>query len=92
VAPFFAALRKDFPSTLALHAFAEAVFFVTAAHMGLKRTFRQRTFSSIFAGWPVLAAESAHRMPFADPSELRSVFDPRSRVKEPSRVEWFNGR
>jgi hypothetical protein len=50
VAPFFAALRKDFPSTLALHAFAEAVFFVTAAHMGLKRTFRQRSFSSIFAG------------------------------------------
>jgi hypothetical protein len=82
VAPFFAALRKDFPSTLALHAFAEAVFFVTAAHMGLKRTFRQRSFSSIFAGWPVLAAESAHRMPLADASELRSVFDRRSTVKE----------
>jgi len=84
VAPFFAALRKDFPSTLALHAFAEAVFFVTAAHMGLKRTFRQRSFSSIFAGWPVLAAESAHRMPLADASELRSVFDRRSTVKEAS--------
>jgi hypothetical protein len=82
VAPFFAALRKDFPSTLALHPFAEAVFFVTAAHMGLKRTFRQRSFSSIFAGWLVLAAESAHRMPLADPSELRSVFDRRSTVKE----------
>ena len=85
MAPFFAALRKDFPSTLTLHAFAEAVFFVTAAHMGLKRTFRQRSFSSIFAGWPVLAAESAHRMPFADPSELRSVFDRRSTVKEAGR-------
>ena len=80
MAPFFAALRKDFPSTLALHPFAEAVFFVTAAHMGLKRTFRQRSFSSIFAGWLVLAAESAHRMPLADPSELRSVFDRRSMV------------
>ena len=80
VAPFFAALRKDFPSTLTLHAFAEAVLLVTAAHMGLKRTFRQRSFSSIFAGWPVLAAESAHRMPLADASELRSVFDPRSTV------------
>jgi hypothetical protein len=54
--------------------------------MGLKRTFRQRSFSSIFAGWPVLAAESAHRMPFADPSELRSVFDRRSTVKEARRV------
>jgi len=92
VAPFFAALRKDFPSTLALHAFAEAVFFVTAAHMGLKRTFRQRSFSSIFAGWPVLAAESVHRKPLADPSELRSVFDRRSTVKECGRVEWFNRR
>jgi hypothetical protein len=80
VASFFAALRKDFPSTLALHAFAEPVLFVTAAHMGLKRTFRQRSFSSIFAGWPVLAAESAHRMPLADASELRSVFDRRSTV------------
>jgi hypothetical protein len=80
VASFFAALRKDFPSTLALHAFSEAVFFVTAANMGLKRTFRQRSFSSIFAGWPVLAAESAHRMPLADASELCSVFDPRSTV------------
>jgi len=46
VASFFAALRKDLPSTLALHACAEAVFLVTAAHMGLKRTFRQRSLSS----------------------------------------------
>ena len=46
VASFFAALRKDLPSTLALHSCAEAVFLVTAAHMGLKRTFRQRSLSS----------------------------------------------
>src|ERR1019366_6331809 len=46
VAPFFSALCKDFASTLALHAFAEAVLLMTAAHMGLKRTFRQRSFSS----------------------------------------------
>jgi hypothetical protein len=75
VASFFAALRKDLASTLTLHAFAEAVFLVTAAHMGLKRTFRQRSLSSVFAGWPaaadgpVLAAESVHWMPLADPSE-----------------------
>ena len=47
VAPFLAALRKDFPSTLALHACAEAVFLVTAAHMRLKSAFRQRTISLI---------------------------------------------
>src|SRR5580658_309453 len=82
VASFFAALRKDFPSTLTLHAFAEAVFLVTAAHMGLKRTFRQRILSSIFAVWPALAAELAHRMPLADPSEFPSVCDRRSTVKE----------
>ncbi len=46
MASFFAALRKDFPSTLALHACAEAVLLMTAAHMGLKRTFRQRFLSS----------------------------------------------
>jgi hypothetical protein len=59
----FAASGKDFPATLALHAFAEAVFFVTTAHMGLKRTFRQRILSSIFAGCAASAAELAHRMP-----------------------------
>ncbi len=82
MASFFAALRKDLPSTLAFHAFAEAVFFVTAAHMGLKRTFRQRSFSSVFAGGPVLVAESAHQMPLADPSELCSVCDRCKTVKE----------
>jgi hypothetical protein len=46
VAPFLASLRKDSTSTWALHACAEAVLFVTAAHMGLKSTFRQRWFSS----------------------------------------------
>jgi hypothetical protein len=82
VASLFAALRKDFPSTLTLHAFAEAVLLVTAAHMGLKRTFRQRILSSIFAVWPALAAELAHRMPLADLSEFPSVCDHRSTVKE----------
>jgi hypothetical protein len=43
----FAALRKDFPSTLALHATAETVLLMTAAHMRLKGTFRQGSFSSI---------------------------------------------
>jgi hypothetical protein len=46
VASFFSALRKYFASTLALHAFAEAVLLMTAAYMGLKRAFRQRSFSS----------------------------------------------
>jgi len=46
VAPFLAAFRKDFPSTRALHACAETVLLMTAAHMGLKSTFRQRWLSS----------------------------------------------
>jgi hypothetical protein len=46
VAPLFAALRKNFAATLAFHACAEAVLFVTGAHMGLKGSFRQRFFSS----------------------------------------------
>ncbi len=47
VAPFFAASRKDFSSTLGFHARAEAVRFVAAAHFGLKRAFRQCVFSSL---------------------------------------------
>jgi hypothetical protein len=46
VAPFLAALRKDLPSTLALHSCAEPMFFVARAHMGLKSAFRQRILSS----------------------------------------------
>lgn len=46
VTPLFAALRKNFAATLALHACAEAVLFVTGAHMGLKGSFRQRLLSS----------------------------------------------
>jgi len=46
VASFAAALCKNFASTLAFHACAEAVLLVTAAHMGLKGAFRQRSFSS----------------------------------------------
>ena len=56
VAPFLAALRKDFPSTLALHACAEAVLLVSAAHMRLKSTFRQLTLSCNFSISPCILA------------------------------------
>src|ERR1700722_2795012 len=46
VAPLLATLGQNFPSTLTLHALAKAVLLVTAAHMRLKRAFRQRSFSS----------------------------------------------
>lgn len=46
VASFFSALRKYFASTLALHALAESMLLMTAAYVGLKRAFRQRSFSS----------------------------------------------
>ena len=42
VTPFLAALRKDFPSTLALHACAIPMLFMTGAHVGLISAFRQR--------------------------------------------------
>ena len=47
MASFFAALRKNLSPALALHACAKPVLLVTAAHMGLKRTFRQRSLSSL---------------------------------------------
>lgn len=50
VASLLAALRKDFPSTLALHSRAEPVLLVAGAHVGLICAFRQRSLSS--AGWP----------------------------------------
>jgi hypothetical protein len=46
VAPLFAALRKNFAATLALHACAEPVLLMPGAYMGLKGSFRQRFFSS----------------------------------------------
>jgi hypothetical protein len=46
VASLFSALRKYFASTLALHALAESMLLMTAAYVGLKRAFRQRSFSS----------------------------------------------
>lgn len=46
MAPFLAALRKDFSSPGALHACAKAVLFMTASHMWLIRPLRQRCFSS----------------------------------------------
>jgi hypothetical protein len=48
VAPLLAAGCKYFPSTLALHSCAEPVLLVSAAHMRLKRSFRQRSLSSAF--------------------------------------------
>lgn len=62
VASFPAASRKHLFPTLAFHTCAEAVFLVSGPHMGLKRAFRQRSISSIFAGWPVLAANSVRRI------------------------------
>jgi hypothetical protein len=46
MASLFAASRKDLLATFALHACAEAMLLVTAAHMGLKGTFRQRSLLS----------------------------------------------
>lgn len=46
VASLFSALRKYFASTLAFHALAKSMFLMTAAYVGLKRAFRQRSFSS----------------------------------------------
>ena len=48
VAPLLPAGCKYFPSTLALHSCAESVLLMSAAHMRLKRPFRQRSFSSAF--------------------------------------------
>ena len=48
VAPLLAAGCKYFPSTLALHSCAEPVLLMSAAHMRLKRPFRQRSLSSAF--------------------------------------------
>ena len=65
VTSLFAALCKDFPSTLALHTCAETVLFMTAAHMRLKSTFRQE--SSPLSGlyycplFSVLCAERGRR-------------------------------
>jgi hypothetical protein len=43
VAPLPATRRKDSPPAFGFHARAEAVRFVAAAHLGLKRTLGQRT-------------------------------------------------
>lgn len=45
VTPFFATCCKDFSAAYGLHAAAEAVFFMTAPHMRLKCTLRQRWLS-----------------------------------------------
>jgi hypothetical protein len=41
MAPLFAALRKNSLAALGLHSCAEPMLLVTAAHMRLKRPFRQ---------------------------------------------------
>jgi len=51
MASLLAALCENLSSTFALHACAEAVLFVTAAHMWLIRPFRQGYFSSISLGF-----------------------------------------
>jgi hypothetical protein len=114
VASFFSALGKNLPSARALHACAEAVFLVTAAHMGLKRAFRQRSFLL----WLMLRAPSTQNFSFGfaaasrpsptapgedrsqqpaqsanrsahtrDPSELVSVCDRRTTVKEGAELD-----
>jgi hypothetical protein len=50
MASLFAASRKDLLAALGLHACAEAMLFVSAAHMGLKSTFRQLNLSSVRSG------------------------------------------
>jgi hypothetical protein len=80
VASLLAALREYFASTLTLHACTEAVLLVAGAHVRLICAFRHRSLSS--AGWPLSAADCAHRRRFAASSELPSVCDRRSTVKE----------
>jgi hypothetical protein len=102
VAPFLAALRKDFPSTLALHPCAEAMLLMTAAHVRLKSAFRQRVRSLIMtislAPAPVnRACHHASCKPLQiarAKAETASVVEPRSTVKEPlaiAAVQTFGG-
>jgi hypothetical protein len=66
----FAALRKDLPSTLALHALTKAVLFVTAAHMRLKSAFRQESsplsWAQTIARLSLFSAQSVARGPDAE--------------------------
>jgi hypothetical protein len=86
VAPFFAALRKNFSSTRAFHARAEAVLFVARADVGLKGAFWQLDFSS--APWgPGSAACCALQMRIRDPNGTGSLVEHRGRVKKcPARI------
>ncbi len=101
VAPFPAALRKDFSSTLALHACAEAVLLMAAAHMRLKRAFRQRSFSSASilvcsvargcrSGFSPSRRISSHvpakQSQIADLGETVSLVDPQGTVKEGAKM------
>jgi hypothetical protein len=93
VAPFFPACGKDFSSTLGLHAFAEAVFLVTAAHMRLISAFRQRKSPLNFSARSLIRSAPESWGPkraialrlrrsctirrIAHPDETRSLDDPR---------------
>lgn len=68
VASFFAASRKDLPSTLGLHACAKAMLLMAAPHTGLIGAFRQRT-----------APQPAK----AHTGETASLVEPRRPVKKP---------
>ena len=74
VAPFLASLRKHSTSTRALHACAEAVLLMTAAHMGLKSTFRQRWFSSRSRCSCARGAQASANSP--SPAQRPSVLSP----------------
>ena len=78
VAPLPAARRKNSPPAFGFHACAESVRLVAAAHLGLKRPFRQRTVSSL--GFGARASRSAP----SDVSETASVIAASDRVKESS--------
>ena len=81
VAPLLATLGQYFPSTLALHALAEAVLLVTAAHMRLKRAFRQRSFSSALG---LIRCEPVGR--------CGTATTPLSRTRHPARAQTHRKR
>ncbi len=78
VAPLPAARRKHLPPPWGFHPRAEAVGFVAAAHLGLKRPFRQGSLSSMGFG-----AVASHFAP-SDGCETASVNAASDRVKESS--------
>lgn len=86
VAPLFAALRKDLPSTLALHACAEPVLLVAGAYMGLISAFRQRSFSSMSWKVPSTAPKARHA-----PARNRLSSPPKRRATRANSGPKLNG-